>query len=74
MATSQRIIEHLQESVERKELQDPRQIKFYLKREVQAILQGSEKRLDVEREKPFVILVIGRKRDRQNDNDRQNGK
>ncbi|MDY0092702.1 MAG: signal recognition particle-docking protein FtsY [Candidatus Vecturithrix sp.] len=59
VATSQRIIEHLQESVERKELQDPRQIKFYLKREVHAILQGSEKRLDIEREKPFVILVIG---------------
>ncbi|GAK57387.1 signal recognition particle-docking protein FtsY [Candidatus Vecturithrix granuli] len=59
VATSQCIIEHLQESVERKELQDPRQIKFYLKREVQAILQGSEKRLDIEREKPFVILVIG---------------
>ena len=59
VATSQRIIEHLQESVERKELQDPRQIKFYLKREVQSILQHSEKTLDIEREHPFVILVIG---------------
>ncbi len=59
VATTQRIIEHLEESVARKELQDPAQIKHYLKREIQELLQGSEKRLEPEREKPFVILVIG---------------
>lgn len=59
VSTTQRIIESLQESVNRKELQDPAQVKFYLKREIQTILQNSEKQLDIDREKPFVILVIG---------------
>lgn len=59
VATTQRIIDSLQEKVKRKELQDPAQVKYHLKREVAEILQGSEKRLDIEREQPFVILVIG---------------
>ncbi len=59
VSTTQRIIENLQEGVNRKELQDIGQVKFYLKREIQSILQNSEKRLDIEREQPFVILVIG---------------
>jgi fused signal recognition particle receptor len=59
VATTQRIIENLQESVKRKELEDPAQLKYHLKREVQVILQDSEKTLDINREKPFVILVIG---------------
>ena len=57
--TTQRIIEKLEGSVARKELKDPAQIKYYLKREVQDILQNSEKKLDVERDTPFMILVIG---------------
>jgi fused signal recognition particle receptor len=59
VATTQRIIASIQESVKRKELEDPAQVKYHLKREVQAILQNSEKTLNIEREKPFVILVIG---------------
>ena len=59
VGTTQRIIESLQEKVNRKELKEPSQIKYYLKREVQAILDGHEKRLDVSKEKPYVILVIG---------------
>ena len=57
--TTQRIITNLQESVKRKELANPAQVKYHLKREVQAILQGSEKILNLEREKPYIILVIG---------------
>ncbi|MCP4401438.1 MAG: signal recognition particle-docking protein FtsY [bacterium] len=59
VGTTQRIIESLQEKVNRKELKEPSQIKYYLKREVQAILDGHEKRLDVSQAKPYVILVIG---------------
>jgi fused signal recognition particle receptor len=59
VATTERIVTSLQESVKRKELEDPSQVKYHLKREVQAILQDSEKTLDTTREKPFVILVIG---------------
>lgn len=59
VATTQRIITTLQEKVKRKELEDPKQVKLHLKREVMDILQGSEKTLEIEREKPFVILVIG---------------
>ncbi len=59
VATTQRVIEHIQDSVARKELQDPAQIKYYLKREIQEILKESEKQVNIEREKPFVILVIG---------------
>ena len=56
--TTQRIITTLQESVKRKELANPAQVKGHLKREVQAILQHSEKTLDF-RAKPYIILVIG---------------
>ena len=59
VATSQRIIESIQESVERKELQKPAQIKQHLKREVQSILAGHEKTIAVNQAKPFFILVIG---------------
>ncbi len=59
VTTTQRIIDSLQEKVKRKELQDSAQVKVHLKREVADILQGSEKRLDIERAQPFVILVIG---------------
>ncbi len=59
VATTQRIIANIQDSVKRKELDDPAQVKYYLKRDVQAILQDSEKRVDIEQAKPFVILVIG---------------
>ena len=59
VGTTQKIIESLQEKVNRKELKEPSQIKYYLKREVQAILDGHEKRLDVSQATPYVILVIG---------------
>lgn len=59
VSTTQRIITSLQEKVKRKELQDPAQVKHHLKRKVAEILQDSEKRLDIDREQPFVILVIG---------------
>ena len=59
VGTTQKIIESLQEKVNRKELKDPSQIKYHLRREVQAILDGHEKRLDVSKTKPYVILVIG---------------
>jgi fused signal recognition particle receptor len=59
VATTQRIVESLQEKVKRKELEDPAQVKYHLKREVQEILQGSEKTLELDRTQPFVILVIG---------------
>lgn len=59
VATTQRIIESIQEKVKRKELENPAQLKSHLKREVQDILQDSEKTLDLDRSKPYVILVIG---------------
>ncbi len=59
VSTTQRIVENIQEGVTRKELRDPAQIKYYLKREVQSILEGHEQTIDVNRAKPFVILVIG---------------
>lgn len=57
--TTQRIIDSLRERVSKKELKDTNQVKFYLKREVQAILEGHERPIDVSRATPFVILVIG---------------
>ncbi|PID57347.1 signal recognition particle-docking protein FtsY [candidate division KSB3 bacterium] len=59
VSTTQQIIARLREKVDRRELQKASQIKFHLKREVLAILEGHEKRLDLSREKPYVILVIG---------------
>jgi fused signal recognition particle receptor len=59
VATTQRVVNSVQESVKRKELQDPAQVKYHLKREIQAILQDSEKPVEIERDKPFIILVIG---------------
>ena len=59
VATTQRIIGSLQDKVAKKELRDTSQVKFYLKREVQAILEGHEKTIDVSRATPYVILVIG---------------
>ncbi len=59
VSTTQRIIENLQEQVERKLLQEPSQITHYLKREVQSILEGHESRIDINRAAPFFILVIG---------------
>lgn len=57
--TTLKIISSIQNKVKRKELEDPAQLKFHLKREILAILKNGETVIDINRATPFVIMVIG---------------
>jgi fused signal recognition particle receptor len=59
VATSERLIAELKASVKRDKLTDPTQLKDALKGALLRLLQPLEQPLDLERAKPFVIMVAG---------------
>lgn len=59
VTTSERLIAELKASVKRDKLTDPAQLKDALKAALLKLLQPLEQPLDLERAKPFVIMVAG---------------
>ncbi|MBI4595529.1 MAG: signal recognition particle-docking protein FtsY [Candidatus Tectomicrobia bacterium] len=57
--TVEEIIKGITESVQRKELKDPEQVKAHIKAALLAILKKGEKELDLDMAQPVVMMIIG---------------
>ncbi len=59
--TTNQLIENVQQSLKRGELQDPEKIKDFIKGEIFTILKRGEKPLSIDfsKTRPFVVMVVG---------------
>lgn len=59
--TTNQMIERVQQSLKRGDLQDPEKIKEFIKQEIFTILKKGEKPLSIDflKTKPFVVMVVG---------------
>jgi len=58
-ATAEKLLTRLQERVQEENIEDAAQVRTLLQEEIAAILEPHQATLEVERDKPFVIMVVG---------------